>query len=71
MSSTSTHSSNRSEESHACDTRESTRGQQLLRVVHDFVEGDVIDVVPRQFYEHVDGAPTWTVETLLAELGPP
>ncbi|MDA8286529.1 MAG: PIN domain-containing protein [Actinomycetota bacterium] len=86
----------------------SDQGQQLLRIVHDFVEGDVIDVVPRRFYEHMEsaarrrvprdpadwapvalalaldvailtadndflgcGCPTWTVETLLAELGPP
>ena len=86
----------------------SGQGQQLLRIAHDFVEGDVFEVVPRRFYEHMEnaarrrvprdpadwapvalalaldvailtadndflgcGCPTWTVETLLAELGPP
>ena len=28
----------------------------MLRVVHDFVEGDAIDVVPRRFYGHMEGA---------------
>jgi hypothetical protein len=28
----------------------------LLRVVHDFLEGDVIDVVPRRFNGHMEGA---------------
>jgi len=31
------------------------QGQQFSRVVR-FVEGDVIDVVPRRFYDHVAGA---------------
>jgi phage tail protein X len=45
----------------------------LLRVVHDFVEGDVIDVVPRRFYGHMEGAVLdgRDVETVQAELGPP
>ena len=86
----------------------SAQGQQLLHVVRDFMADDVIDVVPRRFYEHMEGiarrrvprdpadwapvalalaldaailtgdsdflgcgCPTWTVDTLLAELGPP
>lgn len=86
----------------------SDQGRQLLEVARDFVEDDVIDVVPRRFYEHMEGTarrrvprdpadwapvalalaldvailtgdndflgcgcPTWTVETLLMELGTP
>ena len=35
----------------------SAQGQQLLHVVRDFMAGDVIGVVPRRFYEHMEGTP--------------
>jgi len=34
----------------------SEQGKKLLGVVHDFVEDDVIEVVPRTFYEHMERA---------------
>ena len=34
----------------------SEQGKKLLDAVHDFVEGDVIEVVPRTFYEHMEHA---------------
>jgi len=34
----------------------SEQGERLLGVVHDFVEDDVIEVVPRTFYEHMERA---------------
>jgi hypothetical protein len=34
----------------------SEQGEKLLGVVHDFVEDDVIEVVPRMFYEHMERA---------------
>jgi hypothetical protein len=38
----------------------SEQGKRLLDAVHEFVQGDVIEVVPRTFYEHMGtcGAPT-------------
>ncbi|MDA8038699.1 MAG: PIN domain-containing protein [Actinomycetota bacterium] len=34
----------------------SEQGEKLLGVVHEFVQGDVIEVVPRTFYEHMEHA---------------
>ncbi|MGH9300156.1 MAG: PIN domain-containing protein [Acidimicrobiales bacterium] len=32
----------------------SEQGEKLLKVVHDFIQDDVIEVVPRTFYEHME-----------------
>ena len=34
----------------------SSQGERLLGIVHDFIEDDVIEVVPRTFYEHMERA---------------